>query len=119
MLLDRPIVVVHCAELLARARVNPSKIAALWSAADVIDAADVTAAVGRALDEPHRHSLRRRALADEMFYGAGRASSRAADCIYDVLSLPKPAGAPAPAVFAPCAAFSHFETTTSYETRTT
>ena len=119
MLLDRPIVVVHCAELLARARINPSKIAALWSAADVIDAADVTAAVGRALDEPHRHSLRRRALADEMFYGAGRASSRAADCIYDVLSLPKTAAAAAPVVFAPSAAFSHFETTTSYETRTT
>jgi glycosyltransferase involved in cell wall biosynthesis len=119
MLLDRPIVVVHCPELLVSAKVNPSKIAALWSASDVIDASDTASAVRDALADPHRHSACRRKLADELFYGAGRASARAADCIYDVLCLPKPAAVAAPAAFDSYAAFSRFETTTTYETRTT
>ena len=121
MLLDRPIVVVHCPRLLTSATVNPSKVAALWSAADVVDAVDTAAAVRRALSEPHRHSRRRRELADDMFYGAGRASTRAADCIYSLLSLPKSAMAVAPApasAYEPYATLSAFETTSSYETRT-
>ena len=119
MLLDRPVVVVHCPELLVNAKVSPGKVAALWSASDVIDATETASAVRRALAAPGRHSARRRQVADELFYGAGRASARAAGCIYDVLSLPKPAAALVAAPFEPYAAFPRFETTTSYETRTT
>ena len=119
MLLDRPIVVVHCPELLVSARVNPSKVAALWSASDVIDASDTAAGIRRAFAEPNRHSARRRQIADGLFYGAGRASARAADCIYDVLCLPRPAAAPVAAAFQAYAPFSPFKTTTSFETRTT
>jgi glycosyltransferase involved in cell wall biosynthesis len=117
MLLDRPIVVVHCPDLLVNAKVTPGKIAALWSASDVVDASDTAAGIRRAFAEPRRHSARRRQLADELFYGAGRASGRAADCIYQVLGLPRRATAPA----APerYAAFAPFEATSTYETRTT
>jgi hypothetical protein len=119
MLLDRPIVVVHSPELLISAKVNPSKIAALWSAADVVNASETGAGVRRALAEPTRHSVRRRQIADELFYDPGRASIRAAECIYDVLGLAKPAPAPVPMMPEPYGAFLPFEPTTTYETRTT
>ena len=115
MLLDRPIVVVHCPDLLVSAKVTPSKIAALWSASDVVDASDTAAAIRRALADPGRHSARRRQLADELFYGAGRAAARAADCIYHLLGLPQRAPAPLERY----ATFAPFKTTSPYETRTT
>jgi glycosyltransferase involved in cell wall biosynthesis len=119
MLLDRPIVVVHCPDLLTRAKVDPGKVAALWSAADVVEAGDVDTAVTAALAAPARHSARRRELAEQMFYGAGRATGRAADCLYDVLGLTQSANAGSAVAPEPYAAFAPFETTTSYETRTT
>ena len=121
MLLDRPLVIVDCPELLVKARVSRDKVAKLRSAADVVEAADTGVSVRRALADPRRHSTRRRAIADELFYDAGRASAHAADCIYDALALPQPADVPMRAsdlyaVFEPRTAY---ETTTTYETRTT
>jgi hypothetical protein len=92
MLLDRPIVVVDCPELLKKARVNPDKVAMLRSAADVVDSAGAAGdAVRRALKEPDRLSPRRREMASELFYCPGRAAARAAMSIYDLLALPAPA----------------------------
>src|SRR2546429_268106 len=34
MLLDRPLVVINCPELIRHARINPSKVSLLWSGAD-------------------------------------------------------------------------------------
>jgi hypothetical protein len=87
MLLDRPVVVVDCPELLVNARVSPEKAALLRGAAEVIDAGDAAAGVDRALVDPGRRSRQRRAIADEFFYDPGHASARAANCIYDLLAL--------------------------------
>jgi hypothetical protein len=90
MLLDRPVVVIDCPQLLVNARVNRDKVALLRGAADVADGSGAGEAVRRALAEPHRHSARRRTIADELFYGAGRAAGRAAACVYDALAMPQP-----------------------------
>ena len=92
MLLDRPIVVIKCPELIQHARINPSKVSLLWSGADVVDrASEVARAVGRALAQPLLLGDRRRAIARDLFYGAGGATARAAHAIYEVLELdPRP-----------------------------
>jgi glycosyltransferase involved in cell wall biosynthesis len=91
MLLDRPIVVVDCPELIGRARVNPQKVELLRSAAEVVSGADaIGLAVQRALAWPGRHSERRKAIADDLFYCPGGATARAAQCIYELLALPAP-----------------------------
>jgi glycosyltransferase involved in cell wall biosynthesis len=106
MLLDRPVVVVDCPDLLVHARVSRNKVALLRQAADVTDAAGIAAAVSLGLAEPGRLSCRRRAIAEEMFYGAGGATRRAVDVIYDVLGLPQPA--PAPIAETPRPAVSYY-----------
>jgi glycosyltransferase involved in cell wall biosynthesis len=113
MLLDRPIVVVDCPELLAKARVSRDKVTMLRSAADVAAAPDVAAAVRTGLADPLRHSARRRSIAEELFYCPGRASARAAECIYDVLGLSQPAARPQQAPVEAAARFSPFETRTT------
>ena len=89
MLLDRPIVVVDCPELLERARVSPQKARLLRSAAAVVTTADAAAqAVLQALSNPSRLGERRRAIAAELFYRAGGATARAVQSIYEVLTIP-------------------------------
>ncbi len=90
MLLDRPIVVVDCPELLDKARVNPDKAALLRSAAEVVPAGDVAAAVRRGLLAPSRRSARRREIASHLFYRPGGASARAVRCVYELLRLSIP-----------------------------
>jgi hypothetical protein len=91
MLLDRPIVVVDCPRLLQAARVSPDKARLLQSAADVIsDGDDLPGTVARALENPSRLGERRRAIASELFHCPGSATSRAVQCIYDVLGLAAP-----------------------------
>jgi len=98
MLLDRPIVVVDCPRLIEHARVNPQKVELLRSAADVASGAEeIGPSVRRALERPRRHSERRKAIADELFYQPGGATARAAECIYELLSLPAPQVVPAAA----------------------
>src|SRR5262249_38722977 len=66
MLLDRPIVVIDCPELLVKARVNPQKAALLRSAAELVASADgVAQAVRRGLADAGRFSARRRRIASE------------------------------------------------------
>jgi glycosyltransferase involved in cell wall biosynthesis len=113
MLLDRPVVVIDCPRLLAKARVNPAKVTLLRGAADVVAAADTAGAVRRALADPERLSQQRRQVAGELFYHPGGASARAAQCIYDVLDLPEPlAIQPGETVELP-SAFSAFKTRTT------
>jgi glycosyltransferase involved in cell wall biosynthesis len=89
MLLDRPILVLECPELIERARINREKVDLLRSAADVVSSPDAIApALERALLSPAAHSSCRRAIAEELFYCPGGASQRAAACIYQLLSLP-------------------------------
>jgi hypothetical protein len=96
MLLDRPIVVIDCPDLLATARVNPQKAHLLRSAAQVVAPDCVGPAIRRALASPLRHSRRRRAIAEDLFYCPGRAAQRAAEQVYQLVDLPLPIGNPPP-----------------------
>ena len=90
MLLDRPIVVIDCPELLDKARVAPDKARLLKSAATVAtgSAAAITRAVSHALANPSELSAERRAAAARVFYRPGSATARAVESIYNVLDLP-------------------------------
>jgi hypothetical protein len=90
MLLDRPIVVIECPELIEHARVNPEKVAQLRSGADVARASATALVVQRALADQRRHSARRLAIAADLFYRPGTATARAVQCVYDLLGLPAP-----------------------------
>jgi CDP-glycerol glycerophosphotransferase (TagB/SpsB family) len=92
MLLDRPIVVLDCPELIEKARVNPDKVSMLRSAAEVVRGAnDLAPAVTAALGNPGEHRTERRHIADELFYCPGSATSRAVQTIYELLAIAQPA----------------------------
>jgi CDP-glycerol glycerophosphotransferase (TagB/SpsB family) len=91
MLLDRPIVVADCPELVDKARINPQKVELLRRGADVAaDPESVAAAVASGLANPGVHSAARRAISGELFYKAGGATARAVQCFYDLLDLAAP-----------------------------
>jgi hypothetical protein len=90
MLLDRPVVVIDCPDLVARARVSRDKVRRLRRASRVVSrAADAGAAVSRELADAGRLSAERRAVASDLFYRAGTATARAVQCVYDVLAIPR------------------------------
>jgi len=99
-LLDRPLVIVDCPDLVASARVTPSKVSALRSAAEVVSApGEAVHAVRRQLEDPSLHSCERQALARQFFYRPGTATDRAVRAIYEVLALePHAAALPARAI---------------------
>jgi CDP-glycerol glycerophosphotransferase (TagB/SpsB family) len=94
MLLDRPIVVLEAPQLLEKVRINPEKVQLLRSAADLVRLpGEVARVVERALTEPGRLSPQRVAIAGDLFYSPGTATDRAAQSIYELLSMPAPAPA--------------------------
>jgi len=120
MLLDRPLVVVDCPQLVEKARVPPDKVAQLRSAADVVSTArEAARAVSLALRTPDRLSERRRAVANELFYCPGTATARAVACLYDVLSLPAPTAIRADGTEPAVSAIDLTPALSRYETRTT
>lgn len=91
MLLDRPIVVIDCPNLIEHSKVSQSRVAQLRDAADVVRApGDLPDAVSAALASPWRHSHVRRQTAAAMFYRAGTATDRAVKLMYDFLGVPAP-----------------------------
>ncbi len=99
MLLDRPLIVIDCPELIQHARVQPDKVRQLHDAAIVArrDAGAIAAAVERGLADPAAQSAARVRTAQEIFYRPGSAAVRAVECIYNVLGLETPAAVIAPA----------------------
>jgi len=115
MLVDRPLVIVDCPELIEKARVNPQKVALMRSAADVVrDPSSAAEAVRHALNRPSTYTAQRRAIAAQLFFGAGAATSRAVQCFYTLLALEAPA-----AVRASAAIPEHSATLAPFEARTT
>ena len=91
-LLDRPIVVVDCPELLVHARVNPTKVADLRSASEVVGTvAEIGPAIVRQLEAPCLHREERLRLAHRFFFRPGTATARAVAAIYDLLGMEAPA----------------------------
>ena len=90
MLLDRPVVVVECPELIQRAAISADKVRRLRGATDVVaDAPATVAAVVRALRDPRRLSVERRQTAGSLFFKPGTATDRALDLIYGLIDLPR------------------------------
>jgi glycosyltransferase involved in cell wall biosynthesis len=121
MLLDRPIVVLDCPQLIEKARISLDKVRLLRSAADVASTGnDAARSVACALEHPKRLSDRRRSIATDLFYCPGGATARAVACLYDVLSLSAPTAVPAtdaqpaPPAIELTAALSAYETRTTY-----
>ena len=99
MLLDRPIVVIDCPDLIRKARVAPDKVRLLRNASVVAGCSGraITRAVEQALEDPLATANARRAAAARVFYRPGSATTRAARCIYDALELDSPGLKCAPA----------------------
>jgi hypothetical protein len=91
MLLDRPLVVLDCPELIERSHISLDKVRRLRAAADLVrDAAELPDAVAAALAQPQRHARERIATAEALFYQPGNATGRAVDLLYSLLELPAP-----------------------------
>lgn len=94
LLLDRPIVRIHRPELLTAALVHPDYAALLAEvSASVDDAAGAVDAVVRSLADPGARTAQRRAVAADLFYNPGTATSRSVAELYDALEL-EPIAAP-------------------------
>ena len=94
MLLDRPIVIIDCPELIRHAAISTDKVERLRAAAAVAnDAAAAAAAVVRSLREPGVLSAARRRTAADLFHRPGTATNRAVTLLYELIGLPAPAGA--------------------------
>jgi glycosyltransferase involved in cell wall biosynthesis len=90
MLLDRPLVVVDCPELIQRAAISADKVRRLHTASDVVaDVDGLIAGVARGLQTPGAFSTERRRTAGELFFKPGSATDRALDLIYALVNLPR------------------------------
>ena len=88
LLRDRPIVRIHCPELIQQALIHPDYVALLASASrSVAGIEGVTAAVECALADPGREQDERRRVAAELFYKPGGATARTVRELYEVLEL--------------------------------
>ncbi len=93
--LDRPLIVIDCPELIANARVNPQKAALLQAAAEVRRTIpDLVRAVAEHLEHPQWHAGDRQRIAVDLFYRPGTAAARAAATVYDALEIEAPAAQP-------------------------
>jgi CDP-glycerol glycerophosphotransferase (TagB/SpsB family) len=96
LLRDRPIVRIHCPELIRTANIHPDYVDLLASVSESVDDVPAAiAAVGRGLGAPDALSDARRTVAADLFYRPGGATARAIRQLYDAIELD-----PAPAVIA-------------------
>jgi hypothetical protein len=96
LLRDRPIVRIHCPDLIRVANIHPDYVDLLASvSASVNGVPGAVAAVARGLGAPAALSDTRRAVAADLFYRAGGATARSVRQLYEAIELD-----PAPAVVA-------------------
>lgn len=102
LLLDRPLIRIAMPELIKGANVAEEYVELLAAASTTVEnAADVRAAVDRAVSHPAQLSDARRALAAELFHEPGRATERAVHELYALMKLDLPAGGQPVAVSPP------------------
>ncbi|MDQ3420698.1 MAG: hypothetical protein M3541_18315, partial [Acidobacteriota bacterium] len=88
LLRDRPIVRIHCPELLTAANVHPDYAELLASVSETVDtAAGVAEAVERGLLRPSERTEERRRVAEDLFHLPGSATARATAALYETLEL--------------------------------
>jgi hypothetical protein len=90
-LLDRPLIVFDTPDLAAVARINPERLAALRSAARVVnDASAIGTAAAEELATADRLKNERAAAARPLFHRPGTATDRALEVVYELLDLRAP-----------------------------
>jgi hypothetical protein len=94
LLRDRPIVRIHCPDLISGANIHPDYVALLASVSESVDSVPRTiAAVERGLASPNARGDVRRTVAADLFYQPGTATTRSIGQLYEAVELD-----PAPAV---------------------
>jgi len=99
LLLDRPLVRIHVPELISLANIHPDYVRMLGEVSESTTGVDDTiAAIGRALADPASRSDARRAVAEDLFFAPGSATTRCAEALYEAIELEAPAihGSPYP-----------------------
>jgi hypothetical protein len=93
LLCDRPIVRIHCPELIRTANIHPDYVELLASVSESVEDVDrAVHAVARGLSVPDAMSETRRAVAADIFYRPGGATSRSIRDLYEAIDLePAPA----------------------------
>jgi CDP-glycerol glycerophosphotransferase (TagB/SpsB family) len=93
LLRDRPIVRIHRPELITLANIHADYVKLLASVSESVgDVTQAVSAVERGLADPADRAAARRAVAADLFYGAGGATRRSIAALYDVIGLdPSPA----------------------------
>ena len=95
LLLDRPLIRIHVPELLEKTDVEPMYVDLMTEAAtSVFDIDGLVTAVEESFANPSAKSGSRKAVAGEMFYEPGGATTRAVAEMYDVIELAPQNGGP-------------------------
>jgi CDP-glycerol glycerophosphotransferase (TagB/SpsB family) len=88
LLLDRPLIRIHVPELLEKTDIEPVYVQLMIDAStSVLNIEQLVAAVDESFANPQRKSESRRAVAGEMFYQPGTATTRAIAEMYEVIEL--------------------------------
>jgi CDP-glycerol:poly(glycerophosphate) glycerophosphotransferase len=88
LLRDRPIVRIHCPDLIQLANIHPDYVDLLASVAESVDGVpDAVAAVDRGLGAPSALGNARRSAAADLFYRPGGATARSVRQLYDAIEL--------------------------------
>ena len=91
LLLNRPLIRIGIPELIAKTDINPDYVDLLKEASVTVrGVAEAIAAVEKCLSAPAFLSKSRRAVAEELFYKPGSATSRAVRELYEVIELDLP-----------------------------
>lgn len=91
LLLDRPLIRIEMPELIARTNIHPDYVDLLVKASTTVrNPTDTVSAVESAYADPARLSNQRKAVAEELFYKPGTATSRAITELYKAIELSHP-----------------------------
>lgn len=91
LLLDRPLIRIEMPELIARTNIHPDYVDLLVKASTTVrNPTDTVSAVESAYADPARLSNQRKAVAAELFYKPGTATSRAITELYKAIELSHP-----------------------------
>jgi len=88
LLLDRPLIRIEMPELIAATNIHSDYVSLMAEAAITVRTAEqAVRAVEQALADPLQKSASRKAIADDLFYRPGTATTRAVAELYEVLEL--------------------------------
>jgi CDP-glycerol glycerophosphotransferase (TagB/SpsB family) len=88
LLLDRPLIRIEMPELIARTNIHPDYVDLLIKASTTVrNPQETVRAVESAYADPAELSSQRKAVAEELFYKPGTATSRAITELYKVIQL--------------------------------